>query len=185
MDTLILQDRQPQVGARSWKQQSGGRKGEWDFIFPADKLCNRQTMVSRPEESNLTGISSKMTAMQVDQDVTPWISRDTQSKVVWDCWQQHGCMPNAEHTLTHMQICPCLHMKPDANVTHIFILHWSLLMGNHKIYSNDIPLLLYYADHYSCGCCNYFIDYSSFGSPLVVMAMAIITSPEVYLKNIR
>lgn len=104
MDTLILQDRQPQVGARSWKQQSGGRKGEWDFIFPADKLCNRQTMVSRPEESNLTGISSKMTAMQVDQDVTPWISRDTQSKVVWDCWQQHGCMPNAEHTLTHMQI---------------------------------------------------------------------------------
>lgn len=39
-------------------------------IFPADKLCNRQTMVSRPEESNLKGISACMSAEQVDHDVT-------------------------------------------------------------------------------------------------------------------
>lgn len=47
----------------------GGRKKK-DHIFPADKLHNRQTLVSRPEESNLKDISGRMSAEQVDHDVT-------------------------------------------------------------------------------------------------------------------
>lgn len=50
------------------ESRKGG--GERDHIFPADKLHNRQTLVSRPEESNLKDISGRMSAEQVDHDVT-------------------------------------------------------------------------------------------------------------------
>lgn len=46
------------------------KRGGRDHIFPADKLHNRQTLVSRPEESNLKDISGRMSAEQVDHDVT-------------------------------------------------------------------------------------------------------------------
>ncbi len=52
------------------KAAGGKKKKKRDHIYPADKLCNRQTMVSRPEESNLKGISGRMSAEQVDHDVT-------------------------------------------------------------------------------------------------------------------
>lgn len=50
------------------RKRGGGRKKK-DHIFPADKLHNRQTLVSRPEESNLKDISGRMSAEQVDHDV--------------------------------------------------------------------------------------------------------------------
>ena len=51
-------------------QKEKKKKKKLPHILPADKLCNRQTMVSRPEESNLKGISGRMSAEQVDHDVT-------------------------------------------------------------------------------------------------------------------
>lgn len=50
--------------------RGGGGGKKKDHIFPADKLHNRQTLVSRPEESNLKDISGRMSAEQVDHDVT-------------------------------------------------------------------------------------------------------------------
>lgn len=67
-DTLILEDRRPQVCARSWKRGEGGG------IFPRRQIMQPTDYVSRPEESNLKGFSGGMCAEQVDHDVTWWVS---------------------------------------------------------------------------------------------------------------
>lgn len=66
-DTLILEDRRPQVCARSWKRGEGGHLSRRQIMQPRD-------YVSRPEESNLQGLSGRMCAEQVDHDVTWWVS---------------------------------------------------------------------------------------------------------------
>lgn len=58
-----------QTGMCAELKAVGGGVGV-EHIFPADKLRNRQSMVSRPEESNLKGISGRMSAEPVDHDVT-------------------------------------------------------------------------------------------------------------------
>lgn len=60
------------VGLKEEREKKGGH------ISPADKLCSHQITVSRPKESNLKGISGRMSAEQVDHDVMWWISRDTE-----------------------------------------------------------------------------------------------------------
>lgn len=130
-DTLILEDRQPQVCARSWKQQGKKRpQRERDHIYPADKLCNRQTTVSRPEESNLKGISGRMSTEQVDHDVTWWISGETRSKDVRGCHVSDSnlyCSRDAWRTLTRIQTHQRLHMKPHANAMNAHFLQIDIM----------------------------------------------------------
>lgn len=69
-DGYIDSGRQTTSGMCAELKAAGEKKKRERPHLPADKLCNRQTMVSKPEESNLKGISGRMSAEQVDHDVT-------------------------------------------------------------------------------------------------------------------